>query len=1050
MLTARLISSNSSSNTVRQQLRSSSSSISNQIIQKWSPASLSSSYRHNSISIPLSTNAVRLLSSSSEKEETRTTCRTPNVPLVVPPPTMRRYYSTSSSPLLSSSPTSVLLTSLDSGGFYKHAPHHHHHQSMTTSSLLFQKTMQNVMIRAFSTTPPPSSSEDKTSPSSSSASSSQSFSTTTTTPKASTSIPAKVKDVIISASQSLASLLASTPSTLWFYMTHPKEFKEKMSYLKELAKKEAHHYWMGFKLLAADIRTAKAMLKKTLQGSALTRRERKQLLRTLADLFRIVPMSIFVIIPFMEFALPFALRIWPNMLPSTFQDSLKAEENMKRELQSRISLAGFFQETLQEMAKDQKRNAASKKKNESSSAAESSSESTESGSSSYHAKKEESAAAFLEFLEKSRKGEMMPPDVIIKYSNYFHDELTLDNMPRMQLINMCKYMAIPPYGSNNLLRFQLRHRIRTLKEDDQRILWEGIESLTKMELREACRERGMRSTGLSKDSYRRALQQWLDLSVNKNVPISLLIMSRTFFLQDEMVSGVTGKGEKDSSVASLAEAMSGLDKDLVNEIVLEMATPQEKASSPEIRKIQLEVLEHQNEIIKEEQEEREKAQQAASSAKKSSKKEKEKAAAVSADAKEEVVALPEAKATPKVAVKKAEDEKVEIADEMMADTTKITFETTASPELDIKAATTTTTTPDAALDDDNKMEEEKKAKMEADKDTKEDKQEVKKEDAEEVEEEEDDEEEEEEEDLSASDIDAISQLASRNPVQSERDDLERIKAAMMLEDSDKKEKITLTAEEAIVSGSEEIIDVSAAEKETVAATATVDKDQSEVKEEIVAGHEDLVAAKTIAEMDAEAEKEATSTTAFSTEGEIKQQTMEDAASATVDTTATLDSAEEKIAEEEADKGSGDEKLDKAINRLKSRVQSMVVKIESQLEDVESKIGDKLHLLDKDMDGVVTVEEVAASLRTILKRDLTEEQARAIAADMDQNEDGVLTVKELAMWAEINKVIKLMEEGRDAEVDRLLIEKAEKLKALEDENYPEETLAEVKKEKANKS
>eukprot|EP00957_Ditylum_brightwellii_P092551 7047679-Ditylum_brightwellii.AAC.1 len=89
--------------------------------------------------------------------------------------------------------------------------------------------------------------------------------------------------------------------------------------------------------------------------------------------------------------------------------------------------------------------------------------------------------------------------------------------------------------------------------------------------------------------------------------------------------------------------------------------------------------------------------------------------------------------------------------------------------------------------------------MEADKDTKEDKQEVKKEDAEEVEEEEDEEEEEEEEDLSASDIDAISQLASRNPVQSERDDLERIKAAMMLEDSDKKEKITLTAEEAIVS-----------------------------------------------------------------------------------------------------------------------------------------------------------------------------------------------------------------------------------------------------------
>ena len=143
----------------------------------------------------------------------------------------------------------------------------------------------------------------------------------------------------------------------------------------------------------------------------------------------------------------------------------------------------------------------------------------------------------LEFLEQARNGEMIPPDAIIKYANYFQDDLTLDNMPRMQLINMCKYMAIPPYGSESFLRFQLRHRIRTLKEDDQRILWEGIDSLTKMELREACQERGMRSTGLSKDAYKRALQQWLDLSVHKDVPISLLVMSRIFFLREEMQNG---------------------------------------------------------------------------------------------------------------------------------------------------------------------------------------------------------------------------------------------------------------------------------------------------------------------------------------------------------------------------------------------------------------------------------------------------------------------------------------------------------------------------------
>jgi LETM1 and EF-hand domain-containing protein 1, mitochondrial len=52
----------------------------------------------------------------------------------------------------------------------------------------------------------------------------------------------------------------------------------------------------------------------------------------------------FIIIPLGELALPFVLRVFPNMLPSTFQDSLKNEEAMKRELQSRIAMAQFFQE----------------------------------------------------------------------------------------------------------------------------------------------------------------------------------------------------------------------------------------------------------------------------------------------------------------------------------------------------------------------------------------------------------------------------------------------------------------------------------------------------------------------------------------------------------------------------------------------------------------------------------------------------------------------------------------------------------------------------------
>ena len=212
--------------------------------------------------------------------------------------------------------------------------------------------------------------------------------------------------------------------------------------------------------------------------------------------------------------------------------------------------------------------------------------------------REETATSFLEFIEKARKGEFLPPEVIIRYSSFFKDELTLDNMPRMQLINMCKYMSIPPYGNDNFLRFQLRHKVRILQEDDQRILWEGIDSLTKMELREACQERGMRSTGLSKDAYKRSLQQWIDLSVNRNVPISLLIMSRTFFLRDEMTSRASLDTDGSKSVAGLADAISGLDREVVNEVILESVTQDDKKKDPELMKLKLEVLEHQNELIK--------------------------------------------------------------------------------------------------------------------------------------------------------------------------------------------------------------------------------------------------------------------------------------------------------------------------------------------------------------------------------------------------------------------------------------------------------------------
>lgn len=112
-------------------------------------------------------------------------------------------------------------------------------------------------------------------------------------------------------------------------------------------KKEIHHYWVGSKLLWSEIKITWKILQRVLYGHEMTRRERRQLVRTTTDMFRLVPFAVFVIVPFMEFLLPFALKLFPNMLPSTFQDSLAKEENLKKDLQMRLALAKFLQVKLE-------------------------------------------------------------------------------------------------------------------------------------------------------------------------------------------------------------------------------------------------------------------------------------------------------------------------------------------------------------------------------------------------------------------------------------------------------------------------------------------------------------------------------------------------------------------------------------------------------------------------------------------------------------------------------------------------------------------------------
>ena len=103
------------------------------------------------------------------------------------------------------------------------------------------------------------------------------------------------------------------------------DWAAKLKHWKDEFVSTLQHYWLGTKLLWADVRISSRLLVKLAGGKSLSRRERQQLTRTTADIFRLVPFAVFIIVPFMEFLLPVFLKLFPNMLPSTFQDKMKEE-----------------------------------------------------------------------------------------------------------------------------------------------------------------------------------------------------------------------------------------------------------------------------------------------------------------------------------------------------------------------------------------------------------------------------------------------------------------------------------------------------------------------------------------------------------------------------------------------------------------------------------------------------------------------------------------------------------------------------------------------------
>lgn len=255
---------------------------------------------------------------------------------------------------------------------------------------------------------------------------------------------------------------------------------------------ELVHYYHGFRLLFIDTAISSKLVWKVLNGKTLTRRENKQLQRTTSDLFRLIPFSVFIVVPFMELLLPVFIKFFPGMLPSTFQTAKDRQERLRQSLTVRLEVAKFLQKTLGQMPVQHKEHSS------------------------------EEAKQFETFFRKIRNPtEQVSNDEIIKFAKRFDDEITLDSLSREQLSALCRVLELNTIGTTTLLRFQLRLKLRSLATDDRVIAREGVDSLDLFELQQACKSRGMRAYGLTAERLRFQLKEWIDLSLNEQVRASV-------------------------------------------------------------------------------------------------------------------------------------------------------------------------------------------------------------------------------------------------------------------------------------------------------------------------------------------------------------------------------------------------------------------------------------------------------------------------------------------------------------------------------------------------
>ncbi|CAD2089363.1 LETM1-like protein, putative [Plasmodium vinckei lentum] len=333
--------------------------------------------------------------------------------------------------------------------------------------------------------------------------------------------------------------IKKTGSVIKIIIFQPSIIKMHYDNLRKNIKHTVDWVKTGILLFLTNMKISKNLIIKRLKGHRLSYSEYKLLIRTINDMFKLIPFSFFIIVPFAEFLLPVVLKIYPNLLPSTFKNNDDNFNNIKKNLYAKQQLSKFLQQLIEEKEKQLNENIGIDSD-----------------------KKKKILNKFHQQLINKDEEDVNPflnVNDTLKIAKIFKDEFVLDQMNLKTLQTICHLLGLKPYSIHYHVVLQLRHHFLRLQREDRELIYEGVDNLKKNTLVEICKDRGM-NFNTTENEMKMQVKKWLELASIKEIPYILLLYIRCVVVTHAIMD-IQNETDKTDPSKSSNENNNAKDKD---------------------------------------------------------------------------------------------------------------------------------------------------------------------------------------------------------------------------------------------------------------------------------------------------------------------------------------------------------------------------------------------------------------------------------------------------------------------------------------------------------